>query len=61
MVGGAAIGAIAGSLGGGVQGYTTAYLIAGILSLLMVFAALGLKTRVQELQARRHGEEFAGV
>jgi MFS family permease len=61
MVGGAAIGAIAGSLGGGVQGYTTAYLIAGILSLLMVFAALGLKTRVQELQARRHSEEFAGL
>ncbi|PWH19646.1 MAG: MFS transporter [Ardenticatenia bacterium] len=61
MVGGAAIGAIAGSLGGGVRGYTMAYLIAGILSLLMVFASLGLKTRVQELQARRHSEEFAGL
>lgn len=61
MVGGAAIGAIAGSLGGGVKGYSTAYLIAGMLSLFMVVASLGLKTRVQEIQARRQGEEFVGV
>ncbi len=45
----ALIGAVAASMGGGVKGYGTAYMVIGIIAGIMVLLALGLKTRQQEL------------
>lgn len=45
----ALIGAVAASMGGGVKGYGTAYLVIGIIAGIMVLLTLGLKTRQQEL------------
>jgi|YNPMSStandDraft_1061717.scaffolds.fasta_scaffold22643_2 EmrB/QacA subfamily drug resistance transporter len=48
MVSSAVVGAVAASMGGGVRGYTSAYLVIGIIAVLMVFLALGLKNQQQE-------------
>ena len=45
----ALIGAVAASLGGGVKGYGTAYMVIGIIAGIMVLLTLGLKNRRQEL------------
>ncbi len=45
----ALIGAVAASMGGGVKGYGTAYMVIGIIAGIMVLLTLGLKTRQQEL------------
>jgi EmrB/QacA subfamily drug resistance transporter len=45
----ALIGAVAASMGGGVKGYGTAYMVIGIIAGIMVILTLGLKTRQQEL------------
>jgi EmrB/QacA subfamily drug resistance transporter len=45
----ALIGAVAASLGGGVKGYGTAYMVIGIIAGIMVILTLGLKNRQQEL------------
>jgi EmrB/QacA subfamily drug resistance transporter len=44
----ALVGAVAASMGGGVQGYGTAYLVIGIVAGIMVVLTLGLKSRHQE-------------
>ncbi len=53
LIGGAMTGAIAASLGGGVPGYSTAFLVIGVIMLALTAAALGLKTRAQELATLR--------
>ncbi|MCL4270226.1 MAG: MFS transporter [Anaerolineales bacterium] len=45
----ALIGAVAASMGGGVKGYGTAYMVVGVVAGLMVILTLGLKNRQQEL------------
>lgn len=45
----ALVGAVAASRGGGVAGYSTAFLAVGAVSLLLTIAALGLKSRSAEL------------
>ncbi len=45
----ALVGAVAASRGGGVAGYSTAFLAVGAVSLLLTIAALGLKDRSAEL------------
>lgn len=45
----ALIGAVAASMGGGVKGYGTAYMVIGIVAGIMVILTLGLKNRQQEL------------
>ena len=45
----ALIGAVAASMGGGVKGYGTAYMVIGIIAGIMVILTLGLKNRQQEL------------
>jgi EmrB/QacA subfamily drug resistance transporter len=45
----ALVGAVAASMGGGVKGYGTAYLVIGIVAGIMVLLTLGLKNRQQEL------------
>jgi EmrB/QacA subfamily drug resistance transporter len=45
----ALVGAVAASMGGGVKGYGTAYMVVGIIAGIMVILTLGLKSRQQEL------------
>ena len=45
----ALVGAVAASQGGGVKGYGSAYLVIGVIAVVLVFLTLGLKNRKQEL------------
>ncbi|MGQ9766860.1 MAG: hypothetical protein ACUVSS_05935 [Anaerolineae bacterium] len=45
----ALVGAVAASRGGGVAGYSTAFLVVGAVLLLLTVAAFGLKDRCAEL------------
>jgi EmrB/QacA subfamily drug resistance transporter len=45
----ALIGAVAASMGGGMKGYGTAYMVIGVVAGLMVILTFGLKNRQQEL------------
>lgn len=44
----ALVGAVAASMGGGVKGYGTAYMVVGVIAAIMVILTLGLKNRQQE-------------
>ncbi len=48
----ALVGAVAASMGGGVTGYGTAYLVIGVIAAVMVVLSLGLKSREQEVAHR---------
>jgi EmrB/QacA subfamily drug resistance transporter len=50
LVGGALVGAVAASFGGGTSGYTTAFLAVGLVMLVMTLLTLGLKSRAAELE-----------
>jgi MFS family permease len=52
----ALIGAVAASMGGGVKGYGTAYMVIGIIAGIMVILTLGLKNRQQELDMIKNAE-----
>jgi EmrB/QacA subfamily drug resistance transporter len=54
LVGGAFLGAVIASHGGGGAGYAAAYLFVSALGLLLVFLALGLKNRAAELETVSH-------
>jgi EmrB/QacA subfamily drug resistance transporter len=56
LVGGALIGAVAASRGGGAAGYTTAFLLIGAVMLVLTLAALRLKGRDDELATVRRNE-----
>jgi MFS family permease len=58
LISSALIGAVAASQGGGVKGYGAAYFVVGIVAVIMVFLALGLKNRQQEL---KHTAQLATV
>ena len=45
----ALVGAVAASQGGGVKGYGSAYLVIGVIAVVLVLLTLGLKNRNQEL------------
>lgn len=49
LVGAASVGAVAASMGGGVSGYSAAYLTIGIVALLLTVLAFGLKSRAAEM------------
>ncbi|NPV55791.1 MAG: MFS transporter [Anaerolineae bacterium] len=51
LVGSAVVGAVANSLGGGIPGYSASYLVIGIVSAFLIVAALGLKSRSEELNS----------
>ncbi len=53
LMGGALVGAIADSLGGGVPGYQSAYFVIGLLGVGLVVLALGLKGQAAEQAAMR--------
>jgi EmrB/QacA subfamily drug resistance transporter len=48
----ALVGAVAASMGGGVAGYGTAYMVIGVIAAVMVVLSLGLKSREQEVAHR---------
>lgn len=50
LVGGALVGAVAASFGGGTSGYATAFLAVGLVMLAMTLLTLGLKSRAAELE-----------
>ena len=49
LVGGATVGAIIASAGGGLAGYTSAYSLIGVAAIALVLVSLGLKNRSTEL------------
>ena len=51
--GGALVGAVAASFGGGINGYTTAFLAVAIVLIVMVTLTLGLKGQVAERAAAK--------
>ncbi len=56
LLGGAAVGAVAASRGGGVAGYQAAYAAIGVLALGLIVLTSGLKSRAQELATLRANE-----
>ena len=54
------VGAVAESQGGGIPGYQAAYLLLGVLMLLLTVAALGLKSRAEELATLQRTQGDAG-
>jgi MFS family permease len=56
LVGGALVGAIAASRGGGVVGYENAYLLVGGLVLLLTLLGFGLKSRAAEAATMHRNE-----
>lgn len=59
LLGGALVGAVAASRGGGVAGYQDAFVLVGVVCLVLVIAAFGLKRRAEELATVRRNEELA--
>ena len=57
----ALVGAVAASLGGGVKGYGTAYMVIGIIAGIMVLLTLGLKNRQQELSMVAVNEQMVST
>ena len=56
LIGGAMVGAVAASLGGGVSGYQSAYVAVGVVALLLILVALNLKSRTAEVETVRRNE-----
>ncbi len=56
LVGGAMVGAVAASLGGGILGYQRSYLVVGVVALALALLALGLNSRQVELETARRNE-----
>ncbi|RMF33992.1 MAG: MFS transporter, partial [Chloroflexi bacterium] len=56
LVGGALVGAVAASQGGGVTGYQAAYLVVAAIALLLTVMAVGLKSRAQEMATQERLE-----
>ena len=56
LIGGALVGAIAVSRGGGVAGFSAAFLVVGAVYLLLVVTSLGLKSRAAELETVKRNE-----
>jgi sugar phosphate permease len=57
----ALVGAVAASMGGGVKGYSTAYMVVGIVAGIMVLLTLGLKNRQQELSMLEQNGQAVSV
>jgi multidrug resistance protein len=57
LTGSALVGAVADSQGGGVSGYSSAFLVTGLLAAILVLLATGLKNRHAEIQTVRSHEQ----
>jgi len=60
LISGALVGAVAASAGGGVRGYSSAYLVVAVVAVLLTLAALGLKDRAEELATVQANAARAG-
>lgn len=60
LTGGALVGAVAASMGGGVAGYQQAFVIIGLVSAAFVVLALALKRRPEELATVQRNEQAEG-
>ncbi len=60
LLGGALVGAVVASQGGGAPGYERAYLITGGAAVLLILAAAFLKSRTEELATVRQNEKERG-
>ena len=56
LIGGALVGAVAASLGGGVLGYQGSYLAVSAVAVVLILLSLGLKNRTAELASLRRPE-----
>lgn len=56
LIGGALVGAVAASAGGGVKGYQSAYTVVGTVAVVLALLALALKSRAEELATVRRNE-----
>ncbi|MCX7852854.1 MAG: MFS transporter [Caldilineales bacterium] len=56
LIGGALVGAVAASAGGGVVGYQSAYTVVGVVAVALALLALALKRRSEELATVRQNE-----
>jgi MFS family permease len=61
LIGGALVGAVAASRGGGVPGYTASFMLIGVVLLLLTLASLGLKGRAEELATVSRNETTSGA
>ncbi len=59
LVGGALVGAVAASFGGGLSGYGTAFFAVGTVMIGMILATFGLKSRVDEIATARQNPRIA--
>ncbi len=59
LIGGALVGAIAASRGGGTMGYQEAFLAVGVITFVCFFFAFGLKTRTAEMATVQRNEAQA--
>lgn len=59
LLGGALVGAVAASQGGGVAGYQNAYLVVAAIALGLTIAGLGLKSRAEEMATVQHHEQMS--
>jgi sulfite exporter TauE/SafE len=57
----ALVGAVAASMGGGVKGYGTAYMVIGVVAGLMILLTLGLKSRQQEFDTVAQNAQIASA
>jgi predicted lipid-binding transport protein (Tim44 family) len=57
LTGGALVGAVAASMGGGVVGYQQAFVIIGLVSAAFIALALALKKQPEELATVRRNEQ----
>jgi EmrB/QacA subfamily drug resistance transporter len=61
LVGGTLVGALAASRGGGVVGFSAAFLVVGLVYWVLISAGLGLKGRTAELETVRRNEGARAV
>lgn len=61
LVGGALVGAVAASYGSGIAGYAAAFLVVGLVMVLLTIAALGLKSRSEELATVQRNEAASAL
>jgi len=61
LMSGALVGAVAASQGGGVAGYGAAYLLVGVVALLLTVSAQALKGRTEEMATVAQPERTGGV
>ena len=59
LAGGALVGAVAASQGGGASGYQNAYLVVGAIAVLLTVLGFGLKSRVDEMATAKNNHATA--